>query len=169
MTVEAITLPIACGAFTYYSINSLAIKWLGSEGSTSREVTTLFTWSDKQNTAKQFLNILHTYMWYISIYVCRIICGLAAWQYLHRFPQSHDKKVKCDLYNGQCKVIFHQKQFLLVSIDLRRWCSAIPVILGMPSSLGTGRVMIKPWAVPTHNNPWQIRRLVTRMFFWPVM
>lgn len=44
---------------------------------------------------------------------------------------------------------------------------SIPVILGMPSNLGTGRVIIKPWAVPTHSSPWQMRRLVTRMLFWP--
>ena len=43
----------------------------------------------------------------------------------------------------------------------------VPVILGMPSSLGTGRVTMMPWAVPTHNNPWQISRLVTLMLFWP--
>lgn len=43
----------------------------------------------------------------------------------------------------------------------------IPVILGMPSSLGTGRVMMMPWAVPTHNKPWQINRLVTLTFFLP--
>lgn len=31
-----------------------------------------------------------------------------------------------------------------------------PVILGMPSRVGTGKVRITPWLVPTHNKPWQI-------------
>ncbi len=43
-----------------------------------------------------------------------------------------------------------------------------PVILGMPSSLGTGKVTIMPWAVPTHSSPWQISRLVTHTVFWPM-
>lgn len=43
----------------------------------------------------------------------------------------------------------------------------VPVIFGMPSSLGTGRVIMMPWAVPTHNKPCEINRLVTRTFFWP--
>lgn len=37
----------------------------------------------------------------------------------------------------------------------------------MPSNLGTGSVTIRPWAVPTHNRPWQISRLVTCMLFGP--
>lgn len=84
----------------------------------------------------------------------------------------------CDLNNGKCRVIFYHEEnlfaFLVTSQEVVQSQSAtpfwsIPVILGMPSSLGTGSVIIKPWAVPTHNSPWQIRRLVTRMLFWPAI
>lgn len=44
---------------------------------------------------------------------------------------------------------------------------ASPVILGMPSSRGTGSRTMTPWSVPTQSRPWQIRRLVTHSCFWP--
>lgn len=42
-----------------------------------------------------------------------------------------------------------------------------PVILGMPSSRGTGNRTMTPWSVPTQSRPWQMRRLVTHRCFWP--
>lgn len=45
--------------------------------------------------------------------------------------------------------------------------STSPVILGMPSSRGTGSRTMTPWSVPTQSRPWQIRRLVTHRCFWP--
>lgn len=42
-----------------------------------------------------------------------------------------------------------------------------PVILGMPSSRGTGSRTMTPWLVPTQSRPWQISRLVTHRCFWP--
>lgn len=41
------------------------------------------------------------------------------------------------------------------------------MILGMPSSRGTGSSTMMPWSVPTHSKPWQMSRLVTRTCFCP--
>lgn len=62
-----------------------------------------------------------------------------------------------------------EKKTSSVCKSVSRFIHMLPVILGMPSSLGTGRVTIMPWAVPTHNKPWQMRRLVTCMLFGPVV